>query len=218
MNIVVNTRLLLKDKLEGIGWYTFETLKRITKNHPEHTYYFIFDRSFHEDFIFSDNIKPIVITPPTRHPLLWYIWFEFRIPSILKKIKADVFLSPDGYLSTRTKVPSISVIHDINFAHRPMDIPFWARKYYNYYFPKFARIAKKVVTVSEYSKNDISKTYSVSPEKINVTHNGVNELFSPVGDELKSKIKDKYSFGEDLFCFCWSNASTKKCNRFIQFF
>ena len=51
MKIAVNTRLLLKDKLEGIGWFTYETLKRITTNHPEHHFYFIFDRPFHPDFI-----------------------------------------------------------------------------------------------------------------------------------------------------------------------
>ena len=40
MRIAVNTRLLLKDKLEGIGWYTYETLSRIVKSHPEHEFYF----------------------------------------------------------------------------------------------------------------------------------------------------------------------------------
>jgi hypothetical protein len=95
MKIAVNTRLLLKDKLEGIGWFTFETLKRITTNHPEHQFYFIFDRPFHSDFIFSNNVTPIVIGPPTRHPLLWYIYFEYSIPKVLKRIKADLFLSTD---------------------------------------------------------------------------------------------------------------------------
>jgi len=56
MIIAVNTRLLQKDKLEGIGWFTRETLSRITKNHPEHQFIFIFDRPYDEEFIFSDNI------------------------------------------------------------------------------------------------------------------------------------------------------------------
>jgi hypothetical protein len=98
MGIAVNTRLLLKGKLEGIGWFTFETLKRITQNHPEHEFIFIFDRPFDRDFIFADNVTPVIIGPPARHPLLIYIWFDFQIPKILKKYKADLFLSPDGYL------------------------------------------------------------------------------------------------------------------------
>jgi hypothetical protein len=92
MRIAVNTRLLLKGKLEGIGWFTFETLKRMTQNHPEHEFIFIFDRPFDRDFIFAENITPVVIGPPARHPLLFWIWFDFRIPKILKKYKVDLFL------------------------------------------------------------------------------------------------------------------------------
>ena len=85
MNIAINTRLLLRNKLEGIGWFSFETLKRITLNHPEHTFYFIFDRAFDKQFIFSENVKPIVIGPPARHPFLYFLWFEMSIPKYLKK-------------------------------------------------------------------------------------------------------------------------------------
>ena len=71
MRVAVNTRLLLKDRLEGIGWFAFETLKRITKAHPEHQFLFLFDRPFSHDFIFADNIEPIVLIPQARHPLLF---------------------------------------------------------------------------------------------------------------------------------------------------
>ena len=56
MNIAVNTRFLIKNKLEGIGWFTYESLKRITQNHPEHQFHFLFDRKFDDEFIFSSNI------------------------------------------------------------------------------------------------------------------------------------------------------------------
>ena len=74
MKIAVNTRLLLKDKLEGIGWFTFESLKRITQQHTEHEFIFIFDRPYSDDFIFGNNITPVVIGPQARHPILYYIW------------------------------------------------------------------------------------------------------------------------------------------------
>jgi hypothetical protein len=133
LNIAVNTRLLLKNKLEGIGWFTYETLKRITQNHPEHEFYFIFDRPYHTDFIFSANVRPIVIGPQARHPFLFYWWFEKSIPKILKQINADLFISPDGFLSLSTNVKSIAVFHDINYMHHPKDFPFLVRHYYQYF-------------------------------------------------------------------------------------
>jgi len=96
MIIAVNTRLLLKEKLEGIGWFAFETLKRITQNHPEHQFIFIFDRKYSDEFVYSDNIKPIVAHPQARHPVLWYLYFDWAVPHLLRKHQADIFLSPDG--------------------------------------------------------------------------------------------------------------------------
>lgn len=201
MNIAVNTRLLLKGKLEGIGWFSFETLKRITTNHPEHTFYFIFDRPYDSDFIFSDNVKPVVIGPPTRHPILYYIWFEFSIPKILKEINADLFISPDGFLSLKSKVKSIAVIHDINFMHYPKDFPFLLRLYYHYFFPKFAKKANRIATVSKYSKKDISTQFRISESTIDVVYNGSNCIYEPIRIEKKEQTKKKYTSDENYFLF-----------------
>ena len=54
--VAVNTRLLLPDKLDGMGWYAYETLKRITQAHTEHNFVFIFDRTYSREFIFGNNI------------------------------------------------------------------------------------------------------------------------------------------------------------------
>lgn len=201
MRIAVNTRLLLKGKLEGIGWFTFETLKRMTQNHPEHEFIFIFDRPFDPDFIFSENVTPVVIGPPARHPFLFYIWFDFRIPKILKKYKADLFLSPDGYLSLRTNVPQLAVIHDINFVHRPDDLPWLIEKYYNFFFPRFARIAKRIATVSFYSKEDIARSFKISYDKIDVVYDGINHIFKPLSEKEKTEVRNKYSGGSEYFLF-----------------
>lgn len=204
MIIAVNTRLLIQGKLEGIGWFTRETLSRITGDHPEHQFLFIFDRPFADEFVFSKNVTPIVLSPPTRHPFLWYIWFEFQIPRILKKYKADLFFSPDGYLSLSTRVKQLAAIHDINFAHRPKDLPWLTAKYYNHFFPRFAHKARRIVTVSFFSKEDILRTYKINSDKIDVVYNGVNTLYTPTSGEEKERTKITYSDGKDYFLFIGS--------------
>ena len=204
MIIAVNTRLLLKKKLEGIGWFTYETFKRIAQQHPEHQFIFIFDRPFSEEFIFSSNVTPVIIGPQARHPVLFYWWFEFSIKNLLKKLKPDIFVSPDGYLSLSSKVKSLAVMHDLNFAHYPKDLPFIIRKYYNYFFPLFARKAKRIATVSEFSKQDIINQYQISPDKIDVVYNGASELFKPVAENIKHLTKEKYSKGRPYFIYVGS--------------
>jgi len=218
MKIVVNTRLLLKNKLEGIGWFTYENFRRIVLAHPEHEFYFLFDRKYSEEFIFAENVHPIVLFPPTRLPLLWIIWFEWSVPRILKKLKPDLFVSPDGYLSLRTDVPQLAVIHDINFHHRPLDIPWSFRLYYRHYFPKFARKAKRIVTVSEFSKQDICDSYYISPEKVDVIYNGANSEYRVLTPEEIKATQKKYSFGYDYFLFVGSLHPRKNVSGLLHAF
>jgi len=201
MKIAVNTRLLLSNKLEGIGWFAFECLKRITTQHPEHHFYFIFDRPYDKQFVFSDNITPIVIGPPARHPFLWYIWFNWSLASVLKKIKPDLFLSPEGYICLNTNVKSINVMHDIAYEHYPETVPFMVRSYYKYYFPRFARKAKKIATVSQFSKNDLVKKYYINPDKIKVIYNGCNEAYHPIGENEFESVRQKWAGGKPYFIY-----------------
>jgi len=202
--IAVNTRFLLKDRLEGIGRFSYEVLKRIVINHPEHQFYFIFDRPYSEEFIFAKNVTPVVIFPPARHAFLFIWWFELSIPRVLKRIKPDLFLSPDGYLSLRTSVPSCQVIHDLNFEHFPEYIPFMARKHYLHYFPKYARKAKHIITVSEYTKKDITNLYKIPAEKITVAYNGISGFFSPCNADEITQTQKEYTGGNPFFLFVGS--------------
>ena len=188
--VAINTRFLLKNKLEGFGWFTFHTAKRLVERHPEIQFYFLFDRAYDASFIFAENVTPVVLFPQSRHPILFRWWFNFSVTRFLNKEKIDVFISPDGYLSLRTEVPQIAVIHDLNFEHYPEDLLPHHSRYLRKYFPKFAQKANKIITVSEFSKKDIMLTYGISKEKIEVAYNGVDEDFQV--DNQASKAEPRY--------------------------
>lgn len=201
MRIAVNTRFLLKGKLEGIGWFTNEIIKRMVLNHPEHEFIFLFDRPYDTQFIFADNIIPVVIPPPARHPVLWYIWFEWSVRRALKKYNADIFISTDGFLSLSSKVPSILVVHDLAFEHFPQHLPFKFRYYLQKFTPKFVRKATHTVTVSTYSKQDLVDTYHADPNNISIVYNGAHADYQPLSFELKQEIKNQYAQGCEYFVF-----------------
>ena len=201
MVIAVNTRLLLKDRLEGIGWFTYEILRRMVRNNPGHQFVFIFDRPYDPGFIFGPNVIPKILFPPSRHPFLWVWWFEWSIPRLLREVGADIFISTDGYLSLRTDVPQLLVMHDINFVHRPKDLPWLTSKYYNHYFPAFAKKATKLVTVSGFSADDISRSFGLDRESISVVFNGVNSDFAPIAPEQAEQVRIQYTDGKPFFLF-----------------
>lgn len=201
MRIAVNTRLLVKDKLEGIGWFTYETLRRITKNHPEHHFYFIFDRSYDESFVFGDNVTPVVAYPQARHPYLWYLFFEFGVPWQLWKIKPDLFLSPDGWVPLHTKVPVVNVIHDLNFERHPEFIKPTPLRYYKRFFYRFAQKACRLATVSEYSKSDICDLYKIRSENIDIVYSACKSHFHPITEKDKLEVRNAESLGNPYFLF-----------------
>jgi len=205
-------------KLDGIGWFTFETLKRITTAHPEADFIFLFDRKYSKKVVFGENVKPVVLGPPTRHPFLWHIWFQWRIKSYLKRNQPDLFLSTDGFIPLCTKTPSVSVIHDINFVHRPGDLPWLVRKYYRYYFPRFAHRATRIVTVSEYSRRDIINQYDIPEEKVDLAYNGVNERYHPLQEPEAMEVRKAYTGGAPYFVFVGSMHPRKNIVNLLKAF
>lgn len=199
MVIAVNTRLLLKGKLEGVGYFIKETLSILAKSYPQHQFYFLFDQPYSQEFVFSDNVHPLVVPLPTRHPVLWKYWYDIKIPLVLKKIKADVFVSTDGFCSLSTSVPQCLVVHDLGFLHQPQAYKKSHYKFYKHFTPKFLKKAKTIATVSCFSKNDIVKQYKIEPQKINVVYNGVKEIFQPISFDEQLAIKEKYTSGREFF-------------------
>ena len=218
MNIGINARHLIKNQLEGIGWYSYEVLIRITRLHPEHKFYFFFDRKFSDEFVFNTNVYPVVVSPQARHPILFKWWFDYALPKKFKDYKIDLFFSPDGFISLKTKVPQVGVIHDLNFEHFPKDLPNSVLKFYKNQMPKFAEKAKHILTVSEYSKNDIVKCYSISKDKISVVHNGYGQGFTSLNNQERESFGKKNNNNRPYFIYVGSLHKRKNVERMLASF
>jgi len=218
MKIAINARFLLKDKLEGMGWFTYEIAKRLVERHPEDEFFFFFDRPPNKEFIFGTNVKPIVLFPPTRHPLLFIWWFEWSVVRALNDLKADVFFSPDNFLSLRTSVKTVLVTHDIAHVHFPEHIPLAARIYYQYFIPKFHKRADRIVTVSNFTKKEIIEQYAVPNEKIEVACNGCRPIFQPLNENKKEEVRRKYADGMPYFFYVGAVHPRKNVHRLIAAF
>ncbi|MEJ8817522.1 glycosyltransferase family 4 protein [Lacibacter sp. H407] len=204
MVIAINTKALLPGKMEGYGYYIEEIFSRIAIRHPEHQFYFLFDRPFDQRFVYATNIQPVIVNPQARLPILWQLWYNWKLPAVLRKIKADVFVSPDGFCSLRTKVPQCLVVHDLAFLHYPHFINKPHLRFYKKYTGRFLEKAKLVVTVSAFSKNDIISHYPIKPDKIHIAGNAPNVVFQPLEFEEKERIKERYSAGCEYFIYTGS--------------
>lgn len=216
--IGINARNILGSKMEGFGNYSYELVHRITKNHLEQSFVLFFDRAVDPKFEFTSNVQTVVLFPPTRHPLLWILWFEWRLKRAMKKYRIDLLWSPDGFCSLRSNVPQVATIHDLNFEHYPKDLPWLVSTYFRFFFPKFARKAKRILTVSNFSKKDIVEKYGVSNNKISVIYNGISEEYRVQTPDEISETRRQYSNGKPYFIFVGSLHPRKNVQRLVQAF
>ena len=122
----------------------------------------------------------------------------------LKRIKADVFVSADGFCSLNTNVPQCLVVHDLAFLHYPQFISKAHLNYYQKNTKRYINKAKVVVTVSAYSKQDIVQQFQVPVNKLHIVGNAANTIFKPIAFEESETIKAKYTGGAEFFLYTGS--------------
>jgi glycosyltransferase involved in cell wall biosynthesis len=201
MRIAVNARLLTHTRKEGLGVYAHEVISRLVQQHPEDEFLFLFDRPYPASSIYGPNVTPLVYGPPARHPFLYYIWFHLRLPRVLKKHKADVFFSPDGYLALGADIPQVPVFHDLNFEHFPGLFSPIERWFYHTFFPKYAHTAKRIVAISNFTRQDLVATYGVPSDHIDTVYNGLGLDVMPASDKSQEAFREKHALKAPYFAF-----------------
>ena len=218
MKIAVNAKALNKGNSDGVGRFTYETFSRIVKAHPEHQFYFIFDRNYQHNHVFGRNVEPIVVGPPAKHPLAWWYWHEVLLADQLKKIKPDVFVAPDGFLSLSVPTAQVAVIHDLSFEHYPELEKWGRRKYFQHFFPRVAEKASRILTVSNFSKSDICGSYKISPHKIDVAYNAADPIFAPLTQNQIDDLRFDLTDGCPYFIYVGSIHPRKNVGRMLRAF
>ncbi len=190
----------------------------MVESHPDVDFHFLFDRPYSKEFVFADNVTAKVLHPPARHPFLFYLFFERAVPRYLNSIKPDLFISPDGFLSTRYQGAQLPVFHDLNFMHHKGFLPWLTQKYYTKYFPEYAKKAIRIATVSEYSKQDIAETFNYPQHCIDVVYNGIHEVFAPVDDTAAAKTRQEFTSGLPYFVYIGALHKRKNIGNLLQAF
>lgn len=202
LHIAVTTRFLLPGgHLEGLGRYTFETLSCLVRQHPECTFHFLFDRAYDPRYLLAPNVVPHVLAPPARHVLLLVAWYEGAVARWLRRHRPAVLLSPEGFTVLHTQVPRVLVLHDLAYLHRPQDVSGLVRRYYAWFAPRWARAAAQLVAVSDTTRLDAARQYSLPPVSIWVAPNAPAAHFAPQTAARQAATRARFSQGQPYFLF-----------------
>ncbi len=218
MKIAINCWVLRNKQLDGIGYFTVNTISRVIKNHPEVEFMILCDKNFTEDYFNYPNARKYHVFPALRHPVLYIWWLEAVLPPFLRKHRPDLLVSMEGFSSLRSDTKQLPVLYDINFEHQPQDLALKNRLYFRFFFKRFVKKAIRVATISEYSKQDIASFYNINPTKIDNVSCGINGNFDPLSADEKVATREKFSGGQPYFFFVGSMHPRKNIKRLIEAF
>ncbi len=191
----------MQDRLEGIGTVTHEIMSRMVTAHPEDRFDYYFDRPFQPQFVHGPNVMPHVFGPPARLPALIRYWLKYPVKADVTRQKSDVFFSPDGFVPLKLKARKVSIIHDVAFHRYPEYFVPRIRNFYKNWMPAYLKHTDHIITVSQFSKNELIAAYKIPPEKISVVYNGVSSGYSPMATDKIQLFRDQHTGGKPYFFY-----------------
>lgn len=97
-----------------------------------------------------------------------------ELPRTLKELAPALYHSPSFSSLISCPCPWIVTIHDLNHLHFG---GFKEKIYYKTLLKNFARGARRVMTVSEFSQREIAKWLGVPPAQIEIVYNAIEPVF-----------------------------------------
>jgi glycosyltransferase involved in cell wall biosynthesis len=138
----------------------------------------------------------------------WHALDPILLGAALWRAKPRLFFSP-GYNSPLAwPGPFVFTLHDLNHLRIADNSNPAKRAYYRYLIKPACHRAECVLTVSEYSRNEIAQWAAVREDKIVNVGNGVGEPFSPAGE--------KYDPGYPYLLYVGSRKPHKNLSRLLQ--
>lgn len=177
----------------GIGRYMKCLAESITAQAPEHEYLLILPPQS-EHLVRAPNAQKLCTG------LKYYSFHEqFELPRILSRYKVDLLHSPHFLLPLIRRCPAVATIHDVIYLACPEDLPSFAgRLYYRTMMTACSRMATRIITDSEHSKNEIIRYLHADPAKIEVVYPAVDPFFLSVVDPAEiASVRSKFGIDSD---------------------
>ncbi len=165
----------LEGKRTGVGRY-LEGLLYFWHNKKDIKFVLFFKDEIPKiSFLSSQNLKNVLVPFLLRKE--GWLWEQIALPFILKKEKVEILFSPSYSTPFFGKQKKVVVLHDLSFFRDPS---WFSRRegLKRRIFSKIsARIAEKIITVSNFVKAEIEEKFKFARGKIDVIYHGVNPYF-----------------------------------------
>jgi glycosyltransferase involved in cell wall biosynthesis len=178
LRVGINARQLGKPKPTGISRYTEELLRALAIESPQHEYHLfgIPPETVPESIRSLAAVSVRDTVPPAQSGLTAHLWEQSRLPVALRNAELDLFHTPGGNPPFVAPIPTVTTVHDI----APVVHPEWFSESYALLYrattPLAVRTSTHLITVSEFTREELLSQYPSADGRVTVVHNGVAPL------------------------------------------
>lgn len=166
--ITIDGRALVGNRT-GIGVHTAEIARRLAGSPLIAAHAEIAERSGLEHCRFRVDPMPLGV-----------VWQQFVLPRIATD---GVLWAPHGTLPLALRIPSVATLHDFSSLTMPMRHRLRTVLSFNAFIGRSLQMATRIAAVSHAVAEEAVRWFGVSRKRIEIVPNGVDEFFSPDGDE-----------------------------------
>jgi glycosyltransferase involved in cell wall biosynthesis len=204
----------------GLGNYSRNTIAYLGSKYPENEYHlYIPKRKLR--FPNGEMSKYSLEYPQSwTGRKLSSFWRSYWLGKRLEKDRIELYHGLSNEIPfdlPRPKVRSVVTIHDLIFMrypewYRPID-----RKIYVKKAKHACQEADRIIAISNQTSSDIQEYTGTSPDRIDVVHQGCDPVFySPVSEDGKKQLKQKYSLPSDYILYVGTIEPRKNLLKIVQ--
>lgn len=200
----------------GIGTYTHELILGLN-NVDSSNDYTIFLPNCSSLMNMNSNFKTHLITSAVSDNF----WDEVHVPNVLDNENMDLYHVPQNGvgLCPNINCKKVITLHDIIPLRMPKTVSDKYLNIFNNELPNIIESSEGIITVSEFSKKDISKEFNYPEDKIYVTHLAAEDIYRPLNKlSCKDYIKNKYKICDDFILYVGGFSPRKNILGLIEAF
>jgi glycosyltransferase involved in cell wall biosynthesis len=179
MHVGLNAQLLSLARSyrgAGINTYIYHLLRALAQLDSPHRFTaFVGERRFRQE--------PLTVRYsawPTQRPWARIIWEQTALPVAARRWGVDLLHAMAFVGPLLTPCPVVVTVYDLSFIRYPEAFRPFNRWYLSRFTPAAVRRARRVIAISESTRQDIVQWLGVPPDRVDVIYCGTDSAFHPL--------------------------------------
>lgn len=200
----------------GIGTYVRNLIRELARQDTDDEYAVL---CFGEDAGFVETLGPR-FSPFVERAGNYSVREQFSIPLTLRHTRAELFHAPHYVVSPLVRLPYVVTIHDCIHLRFPQYLPNRrAHLYARVMMRTSARRARRILTVSQASRDDIVRFLRVPADKVEVIPNALDaSLTGAAKPEEVARVRERYQLEGRVILYAGNIKPHKNVERLIEAF